>query len=73
VVLAQVLNPGYSAVGPTTDEVTGKAKVASVPSAFGALAVIQVSLGIANSEGVKTNLSMETPSLNGLVYDEISC
>jgi hypothetical protein len=44
-----------------------------VPSAFGSLSSIQFSLGAPNSEGVKTNLSMETPSLNGLVYDEISC
>ncbi len=73
VVLAQVLNPGYLAIGPTTDEATGKAKVASVPSAFGGLASIQISLGAPNSEGAKTSLSLETPSLNGLVYDEISC
>ncbi len=73
VVLAQVLNAGYSAIGPTTDETTGKANVASVPSAFGSLSSIQISLGAPNSEGAKTSLSMETPSLNGLVYDEISC
>ena len=73
VVLAQVLNPGYMAIGPSTDEVTGKAKVASVPSAFGSLSSIQISLGAPNSEGAKTSLSLETPSLNGLVYDEISC
>ena len=73
VVLAQVLNPGYMAIGPSTDEATGKAKVASVPSAFGSLSVIQISVGAPNSEGSKTSLSLETPSLNGLVYDEISC
>jgi rubrerythrin len=73
VVLAQVLNPGYASIGPTTDEVTGKAKVASVPSAYGSLSSIQISIGAPNSEGVKQSLSLETPSLNGLVYDEISC
>ena len=73
VVLAQVLNPGYSAIGPTTDEATGKANVAAVPSAFGSLSVIQISIGTPNAEGAKTSLSLETPSLNGLVYDEISC
>ena len=73
VVLAQVLNPGYMAIGPSTDEVTGKAKVASVPSTFGSLSSIQISLGAPNSEGAKTSLSLETPSLNGLVYDQISC
>jgi hypothetical protein len=61
------------AVGPSTDEATGKAKIASVPSAFGSLSIIQISIGTPNSEGSKTNLSLETPSLNGLVYDAISC
>ena len=73
VVLAQVLNPGYLAIGPTTDEVTGKAKVASVPGAFGGLSSIQISLGTPNADGVKTSLSLETPSLNGLVYEDVSC
>ena len=73
VVLAQVLNPGFASVGPTVNEATGKANVASVPSAFGALAIIQVSLGKANAEGVKPSLNMETPSLNGLIYDNVTC
>ena len=73
VVLAQVLNPGYMAIGPSTDEATGKANIASVPSAFGSLSVIQISLGAPNAEGAKTSMTLETPSLNGLVYDEISC
>lgn len=73
VVLAQVLNPGYASVGPTLNATTGKANVAAVPSAFGALSSIQVSLGKANAEGVKPSLTMETPSLNGLIYDNVSC
>ena len=73
VVLAQVLNPGYMAIGPTIDEATGKAKVASVPSAFGSLSVIQIAVGAPNAEGAKTSMTLETPSLNGLVYDAISC
>jgi hypothetical protein len=73
VVLAQVLNPGYAAVGPTTNEATGKANVASVPSAFGGLSSVQVSLGTANAEGVKPSLTLETPSLNALIYDNVSC
>jgi hypothetical protein len=44
-----------------------------VPSAFGSLSAIQISLGSPNAEGAKTSMTLETPSLNGLVYDEISC
>ena len=73
VVLAQVLNPGYASVGPTVNEATGKANVASVPGAFGVLSSIQVSLGKVNAEGVKPSLTMETPSLNGLIYDNVTC
>ena len=73
VVLAQVLNPGYGAVGPTTNETTGKPNVASVPMAFGSQASVQVTIGAPNAEGVKTTVAMETPSLNSLVYDYVSC
>ena len=73
VVLAQVLNPGFASVGPTVNEATGKANVASVPAAFGVLASVQVSVGKANAEGVKPSVTMETPSLNGLIYDNVTC
>lgn len=73
VVLAQILNPGLGAVGPTLDAKTGSPNIASVPSAFGGLANIKVSFGPANSEGAKTPLTMETPSLNGLVYEFVAC
>ena len=73
VILAQILNPGLGAVGPTVDAKTGAANIASVPSAFGGLASIKVSFGPANSEGAKTPLTMETPSLNGLVYPFVTC
>jgi hypothetical protein len=55
------------------NEATGKANVASVPAAFGVLASVQVSLGKANAEGVKPSVTMETPSLNGLIYDNVTC
>ena len=73
VVLAQILNPGLGAVGPKVDAATGAASIAAVPSAFGGLASIKVSFGPANSEGVKAPLTMETPSLNGLVYEFVTC
>ena len=72
-VLAQILNPGLGAVGPKVDAATGAASIAAVPSAFGGLASIKVSFGPANSEGVKAPLTMETPSLNGLVYEFVTC
>ena len=73
VVLAQVLNPGYGAVGPTTNETTGKPNVASVPMAFGSQSSVQVTIGAPNADGVKTTVAMETPSLNSLVYDYVTC
>jgi len=73
VILAQILNPGLALVGPTVDATTGATNVASVPSAFGGLASIKASFGPANSEGAKTALAMETPSLNGLVYEFVTC
>lgn len=73
VILAQILNPGLRAVGPTVDGVGGSVNIASVPSAFGGLASIKTSFGPANLEGVKTPLTMETPSLNGLVYEFVTC
>lgn len=73
VILAQILNPGLGAVGPSDDVVAGSANIASVPSAFGGLASIKVSFGPANLEGVKTPITMETPSLNGLVYEFVTC
>jgi hypothetical protein len=30
-------------------------------------------LGKANADGVKPSLTMETPSLNGLIYDNVTC
>ena len=73
VILAQILNPGLASVGPSVDAKTGAANIASVPSAFGGLASIKASFGPANSEGTKTPLTMETPSLNGLVYEFVAC
>jgi hypothetical protein len=73
VVLAQVLNGGYASVGPTTNEATGKANIASVPAPFGPLATIPLTIGTPSAEGLKTSLSLETPSLNSFIYDYVSC
>jgi rubrerythrin len=73
VVLAQVLNPGYASVGPTVNATTGRPNIATVPSAFGALGSVSLTIGAPSPEGVKTNLILETPSLNSLVYEYVSC
>lgn len=73
VVLAQVLNPGYAAVGPSVNPDTGRPNIASVPTAFGSLANVPLTIGKPSEEGVKTNLILETPSLNSFVYDFVSC
>jgi len=68
-----VLNGGYASVGPTTNEATGKPNVASVPSAYGSLSSVLLQVGAPNADGVKTALTLETPSLNGLIYDFVDC
>ena len=73
VVLAQVLNGGYASVGPTTNAATGKPNIASVPAAYGSLGTVMLQAGAPSAEGVKTALTLETPSLNGLIYDFVDC
>jgi len=71
VVLAQVLNPGYAGVAPSTDE-NGRPTVASVPGTFGGLASVQVRLGNPGDTGAKRNFILETPSLNAFIYASMS-
>jgi rubrerythrin len=73
VVLAQVLNGGYATVGPTTNATTGKPNIASVPAAYGSLGTVMLQAGAPSAEGAKTSLTLETPSLNGLIYDFVDC
>ena len=73
VILAQLINPGLSGVEPSADPATGVAKVVAVPSAFGNLAILRVPFGPPNADGVKTSITLETPSLNALTYDFVSC
>lgn len=41
----------------------------AVPSAFGTLAPVPVTLGAANESGGRTTVNLETPSLNSMVYE----
>ncbi len=71
--LAQVLNPGIAAMGPTNDPTTGKPNIAAIPAAYGSQANIQLIVGAPKPDGTRTTLLLETPSLNSLVYDSVSC
>lgn len=73
VVLAQVLNPGLSGVAPSANPTAGIPLVVAIPSTFGSLANFRASFGPPNPEGVKTTISMETPSLNALTYEFVTC
>ncbi|MEK7410076.1 MAG: ferritin-like domain-containing protein [Actinomycetota bacterium] len=73
VILAQVLNPGLSGVGPSTETTTAKANVVAVPTAFGSLSILHAAFGLPNADGVKTAIAMETPSLNAMIYEFVTC
>lgn len=67
-VVAQHINSGTKAFAPAVDE-NGVAAVATLPSAFGALSSVQVTLGPVNAEsGTRAVVLMDTPSLNSLIY-----
>jgi hypothetical protein len=72
-VLAQALNPGLGGILPSVNPDTGKANVAAVPSAFGPLTPITVTVGPVQADGSRVSLILETPSLNSLAYDSVSC
>lgn len=67
-VVAQLINPGTGAFAPAVDA-NGAAVVSTLPSAFGALSSIQVTLGPVNQEtGTRPTILMDTPSLNSIIY-----
>ena len=72
-VLAQVIIPDGKGIAPSTNETTGKPNPAAVPGAFGNLAAITFSIGKTSEAGTKTQLSLDTPSLNSLAYEYASC
>ena len=45
----------------------------AVPSTFGLLAPIQIQLGKPNEAAIRTTLILETPSLNSLAYEYMTC
>lgn len=65
--IAQQIAPGTKGFAPVVDE-QGNVSVAALPSAFGTLSSIQVTLGAPNESGIRETVTMETPSLNSFVY-----
>ncbi|NBN90811.1 MAG: ferritin-like domain-containing protein [Actinobacteria bacterium] len=57
-------------IGPAVELITGPA---AVPGAFGSLAAVTFSIGKTSEAGTKTQLSLDTPSLNSLAYEYASC
>lgn len=72
-VLAQAIIPDGKGIAPSINETTGKANPAAVPGAFGSLAAITFAIGKTSDAGTKTQLSLDTPSLNSLAYEYASC
>lgn len=75
-VVSQLVTPGTGAFAPQLDETgspavdkDGNLLVATLPSAFGLLSSIQVTLGPVNPEtGTRQSVLLDTPSLNSLIY-----
>ena len=66
-ILTRILAPAASAIVPSVDAATGAENVSALPSAFGPLSSISVSVGPANDAGTKPSINFDTPSLNSLI------
>ena len=75
-VASQLVTPGTGAFAQQLDETgspaldkDGNVLVATLPSAFGLLSAVQVTLGPVNPEsGTRQNVLLDTPSLNSMIY-----
>jgi len=75
-VIGSIANPsrlvssfGLSIPAEYREDTDVPAAAYAVPSAFGTQSPIPVTLGAANESGVRTTVSLETPSLNSMVYE----
>lgn len=66
-VAAQLIRGGTEGFVPALND-KGEELTATLPTAFGALNAVQVLLGPVNEIGTRSPLSMETPSLNSMLY-----
>jgi hypothetical protein len=58
-----------AAIVPSKDPTTGADNLSALPSAFGSLSSISLTIGAPNESGTKTSLSLDTPSLNSLITE----
>ena len=66
-VAAQLIRGGTAGFLPGLND-KGEELTATLPTAFGQLSAVQVHLGPLNEIGTRSPLSMDTPSLNSLIY-----
>lgn len=66
---AQLIRSGVAAFAPALDE-NGNPLVATLPSAFGSLTNVQIAIGKPTETGARTQVTMDTPSLNSYVYSD---
>lgn len=66
-VAAQLINSGTKSFATGVDD-QGNETVATLPSSFGLLSTVQISIGKPNEVGARTTVLMDTPSLNSLLY-----
>ncbi|MCE2735205.1 MAG: hypothetical protein ACK45J_04400 [Acidimicrobiaceae bacterium] len=66
-VAAQLIRGGTVGFSPAINE-KGEELTATLPSAFGTLSAVQVVLGPVNEVGTRSPISMDTPSLNSMLY-----
>ncbi len=52
---------------------TAALPIYAVPSTFGLLSPVQIQLGKPNEADIRTTLILETPSLNSLAYEYMTC
>ena len=68
-ILTRTLAPELAAIVPSKDPTTGADNLSALPSAFGSLSSISLTIGAPNESGTKTSLSLDTPSLNSLITE----
>lgn len=66
-VAAQLIRGGTVGFSPAINE-KGEELTATLPSVFGTLSAVQVVLGPVNEVGTRSPISMDTPSLNSMLY-----
>ncbi len=71
-VLVRALSPKVASIVPTIDA-TGTTTLSALPTAFGTLSAITVSAGVLNDSGIKPSINFDTPSLNSLMYESVTC